>query len=47
MDGIFSWIEQTALGAWFRETDSPVAFPFVLTVHALGLVMVVGTAFFG
>jgi hypothetical protein len=45
VDDIFAWIEQTALSTWIRETDSLLAFPFVLTIHAIGLAMVVGTCF--
>jgi hypothetical protein len=38
---IFRAIQNTALGATVR--DSPVLFPAVMTVHLIGLAMLIGT----
>ncbi len=45
MDPVFAWIEQTGLSTWIRETDSLFAFPAIISVHAIGFAMVVGTCF--
>jgi hypothetical protein len=45
VDPFLSWIEQMPVSIWIRETDSLFAFPFVITVHAIGFAMVVGTCF--
>jgi hypothetical protein len=37
---LFAWFEQTALSIWVRE--SPLVFPTILIVHALGMGAVVG-----
>jgi hypothetical protein len=37
-------IEQTAFSTWLREAPTLIGFWFVLTFHALGLGMVVGTS---
>src|ERR1700754_4814576 len=38
----FLWIEQSALSVWTRESPSLLAFPFILYLHTLGLVMLAG-----
>jgi hypothetical protein len=43
MDPLFAWIEQSALGVWVRESDSLLAFPGIISVHAIGLALVAGT----
>jgi hypothetical protein len=45
VDSVLAWIEQTPVSVWIRETDSLLAFPFIITIHAIGLAMVVGTSF--
>jgi hypothetical protein len=45
VDPVLAWIEQTPVSLWIRETDSVFAFPLILTVHAIGFAMVVGTSF--
>ena len=36
------WLESTALATWVRESDSILAYPTVITVHAVGLAVMVG-----
>jgi hypothetical protein len=35
-------IEQSGLSTWFRESDSPFSFYFVLVIHTIGLALLVG-----
>jgi hypothetical protein len=42
MDGLFGWIEATALSTWLRDSPSLWAFPFVLILHTVGLAFMVG-----
>lgn len=42
MDPFFSWIEHWALSVWIRESLSIFAFPAILTLHTLGLALLVG-----
>ena len=42
MDKYFIWLEATGLSTWVRESDSPWAFPGILSVHALGMGLVAG-----
>lgn len=44
MDPVFTWIEGSALSIWLRESESLLAFPGVLTLHAIGLAFAVGTS---
>ena len=44
MDPVFAWIEDSALSVWMRESESLLAFPGVLTLHAIGLAFAVGTS---
>jgi hypothetical protein len=41
---IFLWIEQTGLSVWLREADSVFAFWFVLSIHAIGMGLLVGAS---
>lgn len=36
------WLESTAIGVWTRESPSIWAYPTVLTLHTIGLGMLVG-----
>ena len=36
------WLESTAVATWVRESDSILAYPTVITVHAVGLAVMVG-----
>jgi len=38
----FSWIENSALGVWMRESPSLWAFPFILILHTIGMAFLVG-----
>ena len=40
----FQTIERSALSTWIRETDSVFGFWFVLSWHAIGMVLLVGTS---
>ena len=42
MDQFFAWLEQGELSVWVRESDSWLAFPGILTAHAIGLAFVAG-----
>jgi hypothetical protein len=37
-----AWLERTGLATWTRESGSIWAYPTILTLHTLGLAMVVG-----
>ena len=41
---IFKEIEQTGLSVWIRESDSAFAFWFILTLHAIGMSLLVGAS---
>lgn len=44
MTDLTTWLEGTALATWVRESPSLWAYPTVLTLHTVGLGMVVGAA---
>jgi hypothetical protein len=44
MAGALVWLEQSALAAWIRESPSIWAYSTILTLHTLGLGIVVGAS---
>ena len=42
MDPFFAWIEQSWLSDWIRGSESLLAFPGIITLHALGLGILAG-----
>jgi hypothetical protein len=42
MDPLFRWIESTPLSVWTRESTSVLAFPAILSAHAIGMGLAVG-----
>jgi hypothetical protein len=42
MDPFFRWIESTPLSVWTRESTSVLAFPAILSVHAIGMALAAG-----
>ena len=42
MDPFFAWLEESALGEWIRGSESLLAFPGILVLHALGMAGLVG-----
>ncbi len=42
MTDLFAWIEGLALATWARESPSIWAYPTILTLHTVGLAIVVG-----
>jgi hypothetical protein len=44
MTGALVWLEQSALAAWIRESPSIWAYSTILTLHTLGLGIVVGAS---
>jgi hypothetical protein len=42
MSGVLSWLEGSTLAAWTRESPSIWAYPTILTLHTVGLSIVVG-----
>jgi hypothetical protein len=42
MDPVFRWIESSALSVWTRESTSLVAYPAILSAHAIGMGLVAG-----
>ena len=42
MAGILAWLEGTSLATWTRESPSIWAYPTILTLHTVGLGIVVG-----
>ena len=42
MDPFFIWLEATAPNTWIRESTSMLAFPGILSLHALGMALVAG-----
>lgn len=41
-DAFFAWIEATALSVWIRESTSVVAYPAILSAHAIGMGLAAG-----
>ena len=39
---LFAWLESTGLAAWVRESSSLWAYPTILFLHSLGMIIVVG-----
>ena len=44
MDQMMVWLEGTALGVWTRESGSIWSYPTILTLHTVGLGVVVGAS---
>jgi hypothetical protein len=42
MDPLFAWLESSALSVWTRESTSVLAFPAILSAHAIGMAMAAG-----
>ena len=42
MNAFFLWLEATALSTWVRESTSVLAFPAILSVHAIGMGLAAG-----
>ena len=42
MDAFFLWLEATRLSVWVRESTSVLAFPAILSLHAVGMGLAVG-----
>lgn len=42
MDPLFRWIETTPLSVWTRESPSVLAFPGILSAHAIGMALAAG-----
>jgi hypothetical protein len=42
MNAIFLWIEETPLSVWIRESPSLLAFPGILSAHAIGMGLAAG-----
>jgi hypothetical protein len=42
VDPFFAFIEQSALSDWIRGSDSLLAFPGIITMHALGMALLAG-----
>jgi hypothetical protein len=43
MMDLLMWIEASRLSGWIRESQSLWAFPFILTLHTVGLGLIVGS----
>ena len=41
---LFAWLESSALSTWVSEADTVWAYPTVLTLHTLGLGVLVGAS---
>ncbi len=41
-DGFFRWLEGTPLSVWTRESTSVLAFPAILSAHAIGMALAAG-----
>ena len=41
---MFEFLQSTALSTWIREANSLMAFPGILTLHTMGLALLVGAA---
>lgn len=44
MMGFLEWVEQTGIATWVRESPSLFAYTLVLSLHAIGLSLVVGVS---
>jgi len=42
LNAFFLWLEATPLSTWVRESTSVLAFPAILSVHAIGMGLAVG-----
>ena len=42
LDPFLLWLESTSLSVWMREEPSIWAFPFILSLHTIGLGFVAG-----
>ena len=42
MNGFFRWLEATPLSIWTRESTSVLAFPAILSAHAIGMGLAAG-----
>ena len=42
MNAFFIWLEATGISTWVRESPSLLAFPMILSLHALGMGLVAG-----
>src|SRR5437868_2941490 len=42
MDAFFSFVEQSALSDWVRGSESILAFPTIITFHAMGMAFLAG-----
>jgi hypothetical protein len=42
MDGIFAWMEHTALSEWVRGSECICAFPTIVTVHNVAMAFLAG-----
>ena len=42
MDPFLRWIESTPLSVWMRESTSVLAFPAILSAHAIGMALAAG-----
>ncbi len=40
-----AWLEQSAVATWVRESESLWAYPTILTLHTIGLGLLVGSSF--
>lgn|ERR1043166_5999594 len=43
MDAFFTWIENTGLSTWIRESLSILAFPGIIVLHTIGMGLLAGT----
>jgi len=41
---IFQTIEETGLSTWIRDSPSPFAYWFILSLHAVGMALLVGAS---
>src|SRR5262245_3721533 len=44
MDPVFRWIESSALSVWTRESTSLLAYPAILSAHAIGMGLAAGVS---
>jgi hypothetical protein len=42
VDRVFTWLEDSSLSEWIRASESLLAFPGILVLHALGMAGLVG-----
>ena len=45
MTGFAAWLEGSAIAVWTRESPSIWAYPTVLTLHTIGMAILVGASF--